>query len=39
MFWDIFGYTVLALVLVAGFVATAFIVCFLVDRLQRRGGQ
>ncbi len=39
MFWEIFGYTVLALILVVGFVITAFIFCFLVDRLQRRGGQ
>ena len=39
MFLEIFGYTVLALILVVGFVITAFIFCFLVDRLQRRGGQ
>lgn len=39
MFWNILGYSVMALTFVVGFTITAFIFCLLMDQLQRRRGE
>lgn len=39
MFWEIVGYTVLAMVLFVGFAVTAFIFCVVMDLLQRGGAR
>ncbi len=39
VFWNVLGYSTMAMIFVVGFVITAVIVCFLLERIGRGGEQ
>ncbi len=39
VFWNVLGYSTMAMIFVVGFVITAVIVCFLLERIGRSGEQ
>ena len=39
LFWNVLGYSTMAMIFVVGFVITAVIVCFLLERIGRGGEQ